>query len=160
MVIKKKGPLNLKCNDSKRAEASKGRNLPLWQGPLGSSCWGFGSVDRSCGSGTGLGEPTPGNPGEAGSGGRRARDLRAPPRCRQLAWGWGVTASSSCHCRHVAAAAIRDVRDGFLLPAQSGRRSEAGSTPVFFIHTSVLVASVSPAGSPWGLLEAASAGTR
>lgn len=47
-----------------------------------------------------------------------------------------------------AAAAIREVRDGFLLPAQRGRRSEAGSTPVFSLHTSALVAAGSLGGSP------------
>ena len=67
-----------------------------------------------------------------GNGGGRAWDLRAPPRCGQLAWGWGVTASSPRRHRHrAAAAAIREVRGCFLLPAQRGRRSEAGSTPVF-----------------------------
>ena len=103
----------------------------LWKGPWGRLCWRFRSAESSWGAGTGLGQPTPGNPGKVGSGGGRACDLRAPPRHRQLAWGWGVTVSSPCrHRRRAAVAAIREVQDGFLLPAQSRQWSEAGSTPV------------------------------
>lgn len=76
------------------------KNLPLCWGPSGRPCWRFRSGGWSWGAGRGLGEPTPGNPGQAGSGGGRAWDLRAPPRCGQLAWGWGVTASSPRRRRH------------------------------------------------------------
>lgn len=71
--------------------------------------------------------------GEVGSGGGRAWDVRAPPRCRRaagLGLGRDCKFSPSPPPPRAAAAAIREVRGGFLLPDQRGPRSEAGSTPV------------------------------
>lgn len=111
------------------------RSLPFWRGPLERPCWGLRSGGGAGVQGEGWESPSPRHPGgrarrgEAGSGSGRAWDLRAPPRLGQPAWGWGVTVSSPRHRRR-RRASIREVRGGFLLPAQSGRRSEAGSSPV------------------------------
>lgn len=118
-----KAPLDLKCNDSKRAGALEGA-LPCRR-----LRWRFRSAESSWGAVAGLGQPTPVIQGrwELGAGGP-ACDFRAPPRYGQLAWGWGVTASSPRHHRRrAAAAAIREVQDGFLLlpRAGSGQRRAA-----------------------------------
>lgn len=101
------------------------RTLPfgggLWEGCAGSEVLG-----EELGVGRRLEKPTPGHAGEAGSWGGQAWDLRAPPR-GQLARGWGVTASTPCRRRR-RCGCNREVRGGFLLSAQRGRRPESGRT--------------------------------
>lgn len=121
-VRDRKAPLNLKGSDSKRAGASGGRDPPLCREPW-EGCAGRWGLRRGAGV-RGRGRADPRSPGEAGSGGGRAWDLRAPPRRGQPARCWGGTASSPRRRRRpAAAAAIREVRDGFLL-CPAGRRPE------------------------------------
>lgn len=160
-------PLNLKAiilNEPRcfRCEESDPLKGSLGKSVLRVQIWGegWGGVGVA---GEGLGKPSSRAAQEVGSGGGRAWDVGAPPRCRrrQLAWGWGVTANSPRRHRHPARrrGCSREVRGGFLLPDQRARGQRRAAPPFARPTLSALVAAGSP-GRLAGTVGKRSPGTR